>query len=130
MANDKRAILRPVVLAESYARESTCQRIIVIRASHNVWCLSVNEPCFAGYRRTDTLKAMFKGPFESAGCSYELDGWVSTDLQRGQRIKWCPTGKQTFRWDVIENQWVPSTESRDEFLTLAREYQAKIKQRG
>ena len=70
--------------------------------------------------------ALFKGPFESAGCSYEQDGWVTTDLNRGQRLKWCPGGKRAFRWDVVETQWVPSNESRDEFLSIARDYQSKV----
>jgi hypothetical protein len=70
---------------------------------------------------------LFKGPFEGAGCTFEVNGWVSTDLRRGQRIKWCPAGKKTYRWDVIENEWVPSNESRDEFLALAREYQSEVK---
>jgi hypothetical protein len=73
--------------------------------------------------------ALFKGPFESAGCSYEQDGWVTTDLSRGQRLKWCPSGKRAFRWDVIANQWVPSNESRDEFLSIARQYQKKVGRR-
>ena len=74
--------------------------------------------------------APFRGPFENAGCTYEQDGWVTTDLHRGQRLKWSPTGKQAFRWDVIENQWLPSTENRDEFLSIARQYQANIRRRG
>jgi hypothetical protein len=72
---------------------------------------------------------LFKGPFESAGCSYEQDGWVTTDLNRGQRLKWCPSGKRAFRWDVVENQWMPSNENRDEFLSIAREYQTKVRSR-
>ena len=32
-------------------------------------------------------------------------------------MKWCPTGKKAFRWDVVKNQWLPSNESRDEFLS-------------
>jgi hypothetical protein len=75
------------------------------------------------------FSALFKGPFESAGCSYEPDGWVTTDLHHGQSVKWCPAVKQAFRWDVIENQWVPSNETRDEFLALARQYQEKIRRR-
>jgi hypothetical protein len=73
--------------------------------------------------------ALFKGPFESAGCTYEQDGWVTTDLHHGERLKWSPTGKQALRWDVIENRWLPSGESRDEFLSIARPYQTKIRQR-
>jgi len=73
---------------------------------------------------------LFSGPFESAGCTYEQDGWVTTDLNRGERLKWRPAGKQAFRWDVIENQWLPSSESRDEFLSIARQYQANIRRRG
>jgi hypothetical protein len=72
---------------------------------------------------------LFKGPFESAECTYEVDGWVTTDPHRGQRIKWCPAGKHAVRWDVIENRWLPSNESRDEFLSLAREYQANTRKR-
>lgn len=74
--------------------------------------------------------ALFRGPFESAGCKYEEDGWVTTDVKRGECIKWCPSRKQTFRWDVIENQWVASGESREEFMTIARQYQARIQRRG
>jgi hypothetical protein len=75
------------------------------------------------------LTKLFKGPFEAAGCTYEQDGWVTTDLHRGERIKWCPAKRQTFRWDVIENQWLPSKESRNEFLAMARQYQATVRQR-
>lgn len=75
------------------------------------------------------LTTLFKGPFESAGCLYEQDGWVTTDLSRGQRVKWCPSLRQAYRWDVIEGQWVPSTETRDEFLTLARQYQTGVRNR-
>ena len=74
--------------------------------------------------------ALFKGPFETAGCIFEQDGWVTTDLHRGQRLKWRPSGKQAFRWDVIEHQWLPSSESRDEFLSIARKYQTSIRRRG
>ena len=70
--------------------------------------------------------ALFKGPFERAGCTYERDGWVTTDLNRGQRLKWCPTGRQAFRWDVIESEWLPSEESRDEFLTIAERYKSSV----
>jgi hypothetical protein len=73
--------------------------------------------------------ALFKGPFEKAGCIYEHDGWVTTDLKRGERVKWCPTGKKAFRWDVIENQWLPSEETRDQFLSIARQYQASVTKR-
>jgi len=73
--------------------------------------------------------ALFKGPFERAGCTYEDDGWVTTDLSRGERLKWCPTGKQAFRWDVIENQWLPSNETRDEFLSIAEQYLANVGRR-
>lgn len=73
--------------------------------------------------------SLFKGPFEGAGCTFEGDGWVTTDLNRGQRLKWCPGGKKAFRWDVIENQWLASNESRDEFLSIARQYQASITRR-
>ena len=38
--------------------------------------------------------ALFKRPFERVGCTFERDGWVATDLNRGQRVKWCPTGKK------------------------------------
>ena len=41
----------------------------------------------------------FKGPFERVGCTFERDGWITTDLNRGERVKWCPTGKKAFRWD-------------------------------
>jgi hypothetical protein len=75
------------------------------------------------------LSTLFKGPFESAGCLYEEDGWVTTDLKRGQRVKWRPAEKQTFRWDVIEGEWLPSTETRDEFLALARQYSANVGRR-
>jgi len=70
---------------------------------------------------------LFRGPFESAGCSYEVDGWVTTDLKRGQRVKWCPTSKSAFRWDVLENSWQLSTEDRNEFLSIARHYQADVR---
>lgn len=40
--------------------------------------------------------SLFKGTFESAGCTFEHDGWVTTDLNRGQRLKWCLAGKQRF----------------------------------
>jgi len=73
---------------------------------------------------------LFGGPFERAGCKYEKDGWVTTDLRRGERLKWCPNGKQAFRWDVIENQWLPSSETRDEFLSIARQYQTSVRRRG
>jgi hypothetical protein len=73
--------------------------------------------------------AFFKGPFESAGCTFEEDGWVTTDINRGERIKWRPFGKQAFRWDVIENQWVPSSETRSEFLAIARQYKASVRRR-
>jgi hypothetical protein len=73
---------------------------------------------------------LFKGPFESAGCAYEQDGWVTTDLHCGQRLKWSPMGKHTLRWDVMENNWLPSSENRDEFLSIARKYQASIRRRG
>ena len=73
--------------------------------------------------------ALFAGPFESAGCTYEQDGWTTTDLLRGQRLKWRPSEKQAYRWDVIENQWLPSKESRDEFLSIARTYQSSIRER-
>jgi hypothetical protein len=73
--------------------------------------------------------SLFKGPFENAGCTYEQDGWVTTDLQRGERIKWCPNGKQAFRWDVIENRWLPSNEDRNQFLAIARQYQAEVRQK-
>ncbi len=66
--------------------------------------------------------SFFKGPFESAGCVYEQDGWVTTDLDRGQRLKWCPTVRKAFRWDVIESQWLPSDENRNQFLAIARKY--------
>lgn len=46
--------------------------------------------------------SLFKGTFESAACTFEHDGWVTTDLNRGQRLKWCPSGKTAFRWDVIK----------------------------
>jgi hypothetical protein len=72
---------------------------------------------------------LFRGPFERAGCTYDQDGWVTTDLQRGQRLKWRPTGKQAFRWDVVENQWLPLSETRNEFLSIARQYQASIRRR-
>jgi len=71
----------------------------------------------------------FKGPFERAGCTFEEDGWVTTDLKRGERIKWRPFGRQTFRWDVLESRWVPSSETRSEFLAIARQYQASIRKR-
>ena len=70
--------------------------------------------------------ALFKGPFERAGCIYERDGWVTTDISRGQRLKWCPMGKKAFRWDVLENQWLPSEENRDQFLSIARQYQSSV----
>lgn len=73
--------------------------------------------------------SFFKGPFASVGCSLEDGGWVTTDLRRGQRIKWVSICKQTFRWDVIESRWVPSNEGRAEFLSLAREYQTSVKKR-
>jgi hypothetical protein len=73
--------------------------------------------------------ALFRGPFEGAGCTYEEDGWVTTDARHGQRLKWRPSVKQAFRWDVIENQWLPSNESRNEFLSIARQYQASIRPR-
>jgi hypothetical protein len=73
--------------------------------------------------------SLFKGPFERVGCSFERDGWVTTDLNRGQRVKWCPSGKKVFRWDLIQNQWLPSNESRDEFLSIARQYQNKVGRR-
>jgi hypothetical protein len=73
---------------------------------------------------------LFKGPFERAGCIYEQDGWVTTDLQRGERVKWLTSRKQAFRWDVVDNQWVPSSESRNEFLSIARQYQANVRRRG
>jgi hypothetical protein len=47
---------------------------------------------------------LFKGPFESAGCLYKEDGWVTTDLTHGQRVKWCPSLRQAYRWDVMEGQ--------------------------
>jgi hypothetical protein len=53
VANDKRTILRPVVLAESFARESICQRLIVIRVirvSPNV------KPVTGVDRRSTTLR--------------------------------------------------------------------------
>jgi hypothetical protein len=75
------------------------------------------------------FSSFFKGPFASVGCSFEEDGWVTTDLRRGQRVKWVPAVKQTFRWDVIDNQWLPSTESRSEFLLLAREYRTSVRQK-
>lgn len=74
--------------------------------------------------------ALFRGPFERAGCTYERDGWVTTDVRRGERVKWRPAGKQAFRWDVIENKWCPSNESRDEFLKIARDYQTSIRKRA
>ena len=46
--------------------------------------------------------SLFKGTFESAACTFEHDGWVTTDLNRGQRLKWCRSGKTAFRWDVIK----------------------------
>jgi hypothetical protein len=73
------------------------------------------------------LTTIFKGPFERAGCSFEQDGWVTTDIHRGQRVKWRPSEKQAFRWDVIEGTWLPSSEGREEFLTLARQYQAQVR---
>lgn len=73
--------------------------------------------------------SLFKGPFASVGSLFEQDGWVATDPRRGQRIKWVPALKQTFRWDVIESRWVPSNEGRAEFLSLAREYQTSVKKR-
>ena len=73
--------------------------------------------------------SLFKGPFESAGCTYEQDGWVTTDLQRGERIKWVPAGRQALRWDVTENKWAPSTENRNEFLAIACQYQSAIRSR-
>jgi hypothetical protein len=73
--------------------------------------------------------ALLKGPFESAGCTFEEDGWVTTDLSHGQRVKWRPNGKQAFRWDVIENNWFPSNETRDQFLSIARKYQADVRRR-
>jgi len=72
--------------------------------------------------------SLFKGPFESAGCTYENDGWVTTDLQRGERVKWLPGKRQALRWDVTENQWLPSTETRNQFLSIARHYQSTIRQ--
>lgn len=74
--------------------------------------------------------ALFRGPFESVGCIHEEDGWITTDLQRGQRLKWCPSGKQAFRWDVIENKWLPSSETRDQFMSIARQYQATIRRQS
>ena len=71
----------------------------------------------------------FKGPFESAGCTFEEDGWITTDLKLGQRIKWRPLGRQAFRWDVIENQWVPSSETRSEFLAIAQQYKNSVRRR-
>ena len=44
--------------------------------------------------------ALFEGPFGRAGCIYKQNGWVTTDLKRGQRLKWCPTE------GVIENPWL------------------------
>ena len=70
--------------------------------------------------------SLFKGPFESAGCTFEGDGWVTTDLSRGQRLKWCPGKRTAVRWDVIEGEWLPSTESRDDFLSIARQYKANV----
>ena len=43
--------------------------------------------------RLEMSFTLFKGPFERAGCAYERGGWVTTDLNRGQRLNWCPTGK-------------------------------------
>jgi len=40
---------------------------------------------------------------------------------------WFPTRRQAFRWDVIESRWLPSNESRSEFLSIAREYQRNIR---
>jgi len=73
--------------------------------------------------------SLFKGPFERAGCVFEQDGWVTTDLERGQRLKWSPSLKQAFRWDVIESQWLPSDEKRNDFLSIARQYQQQIRGR-
>ena len=71
--------------------------------------------------------SLFKGPFERVGCAFEDGGWVTTDLKRGQRLMWFPTRRQAFRWDVIENRWLPSNETRSEFLSIARQYQASIR---
>jgi hypothetical protein len=73
--------------------------------------------------------SFFKGPFEREGCAFEEDGWVTTDPNRSQRIKWRPLGRQTFRWDALENQWAPSNETRREFLAIARQYQSSIRRR-
>ena len=69
--------------------------------------------------------SLFKGPFARAGCVYEEDGWVTTDLERGQRLKWSPTERKAYRWDVIDSAWVASEESRSEFLLIARKYQSE-----
>jgi len=76
------------------------------------------------------LATLFKGPFEQAGCTFEVDGWVTTDIQRGERVKWLPGLKQSVRWDITEDKWVPSSEGRNEFLALAKQYQSSVRKRG
>jgi len=71
--------------------------------------------------------SLFKGPFEKAGCVYEVDGWVTTDVVRGERVKWCPSVKKAFRWDVIESRWAASEEDRNGFLVIARKYQVEMR---
>lgn len=69
---------------------------------------------------------LFKGPFVSAGCSFLQDGWVTIDPRTGDHLKWKPSRKQTLRWNAFESQWLVSKETREEFLTLARQYWAKV----
>ena len=64
-----------------------------------------------------------RGPLEGAGCSYERDGWITTDPHTGEKLKWKPSEKRTLRWNATESRWIQSNESREEFLSLARQYQ-------
>lgn len=72
------------------------------------------------------LSTLLKGPFAAAGCSYERDGWITTDPRTGENMKWRPADKKTFRWNASEARWLPSHESREEFLVLARQYWSRL----
>jgi hypothetical protein len=45
---------------------------------------------------------LFKGPSAAVGCSFERDGWITTDARTGENLKWKPTDKNTYRWNVSE----------------------------
>lgn len=84
---------------------------------------------FVGQEELPMLSNLFGGPFERAGCHWEVNGWVTRDPRTGNVLKWRPSDKKTVQWNEHETCWVLSSESRDEFLALAREYRsAKIVQ--